>query len=101
MFNTKVKKIIQILGKKYVSIELNDFLLPYANSILRVIRSEKRVSNELFRDIETLLVNIETTFEVNDKVKYILDEDIIKRLANIESELKTKIGITVPVREVA
>lgn len=89
VFDRKPKKIIRIIGKKYVPLEIEHFLIPYAESIIAALRTDRRLSVQRLKEIADIITDIEVTFEVNEKVKYILDDSVIKKLKDIESELES------------
>ncbi len=89
VFSKRRKAIIRALAQKYIPYEVNHFLLPYSKSMVKALRHDKRIDSQKLKEIEEVLINIEKTFEVNDKVKYILDMDIIHMLRDIESELES------------
>ena len=57
--------------------------------MIKALRHDKEIDYKKLKEIEEVLINIEKTFEVNAKVKYILDRDIIHMLKDIESELES------------
>ena len=89
VFSKRRKAIIRTLAQKYIPYEVHHFLLPYSKSMIKALRHDKEIDYKKLKEIEEVLINIEKTFEVNAKVKYILDRDIIHMLKDIESELES------------
>ena len=92
-FTGKPKEIVRILGQKYIPVEVKSVLIPYSEALIEAFRQDSRLSKPTIKELTKAIIDIEMTFEVNDKVKYILDEHLENNLRIIEDELKKDLNI--------
>ncbi|MEA3514089.1 MAG: hypothetical protein U9R34_01285 [Nanoarchaeota archaeon] len=92
-FASGPKKIIRVLGEKYIPVEVKSFLIPYSLALIKAFRQDSRLSKPTIEELRNAIIDIEVTFEVNDKVKYVLDKHLQNNLKIIENELKKGLNI--------
>ena len=87
------KRIIRVLGEKYIPIEVKTSLIPYSEILIKAFHADSKMHKSMIKELEKVIKDIELTFEVNDKVKYILDEHLENNLKIIEEELRKDLDI--------
>lgn len=92
-FSRGPRKIIRSLGQKYIPFEVKVTLIPYSKALIKVFNADSRMHKSMIKELEKAIIDIEMTFEVNDKVKFVLDDYLKNNLRIIEKELEKDLNI--------
>ena len=68
-------------------------MIPYSEALIEAFQQDSRLSKPTIKELANAIIDIEVTFEVNDKVKYVLDKHLENNLKIIEAELEKDLDI--------